>query len=73
MPNLKLRVVPFSGTLKDRLSNEDHRPRPGEVQLFWLGQAGFVIESHHQRWLIDPYLSDSLARKYRGKKYDHVA
>ncbi len=72
MPNLKLRVVPFSGTLKDRLSNEDHRPRPGEVQLFWLGQAGFVIESHHQRWLIDPYLSDSLARKYRGKKYDHV-
>ena len=72
MSNLKLRVVPFSGTLKDRLSNEDHRPRPGEVQLFWLGQAGFVIESHHQRWLIDPYLSDSLARKYRGKKYDHV-
>ena len=72
MPDLKFRVVPFPGTLKDRLSTENHRPRPGEVQLFWLGQAGFVIESHHQRWLIDPYLSDSLARKYRGKKYDHV-
>ncbi len=72
MPDLKFRVVPFPGTLKDRLSTENHRPRPGEVQLFWLGQAGFVIESHHHRWLIDPYLSDSLARKYRGEKYDHV-
>lgn len=72
MPNLKCRVVPFSGTLKDRLLNEDCRPKPGEVQLFWLGQAGFVIESHQHRWLIDPYLSDSLAKKYRGAQFDHV-
>ena len=72
MSNVERRIDTFSGTLRDRLADETHRPPPGAVQLYWLGQAGFVIESHDRRWLIDPYLSDSLARKYRGEKYDHV-
>lgn len=46
-------------------------PRPGEPGLFWLGQAGFWIETGAHRVLIDPYLSDSLARKYAGRKNDH--
>ncbi|GLS38574.1 MBL fold metallo-hydrolase [Mesorhizobium tianshanense] len=41
------------------------------VALYWLGQAGFVIEAHGRRILIDPYLSDSLAQKYRGKPFSH--
>lgn len=42
--------------------------------LYWLGQAGFVIESAPHgsyRLLVDPYLSDSLARKYAGTRYTH--
>lgn len=39
--------------------------------LYWLGQAGFVIEAEGKRLVIDPYLSDSLAEKYRGKLYPH--
>ena len=40
--------------------------------MYWLGQAGFVLEFGDKRILIDPYLSDSLARKYRGTRYGHV-
>ena len=69
---VKIRAIRFAEPLEEHLSNDAHRPPPGAVQLFWLGQAGFVIESHDQRWLIDPYLSDSLARKYRGAQFDHV-
>ena len=72
MSNVERRIDPFYGSLRGRLANETHRPPPGAVQLYWLGQAGFVIESHDRRWLIDAYLSDSLARKYCGEKYDHV-
>ena len=46
-------------------------PLPHDVALYWLGQAGFVIESSGSTLLIDPYLSDSLARKYRGTRYAH--
>lgn len=47
-------------------------PKAGEPGLYWLGQAGFWIETGQHRILIDPYLSDSLAKKYLGKKNDHV-
>lgn len=46
-------------------------PLPGEAGLFWLGQAGFWIETGRHRIIIDPYLSDSLANKYKGKKHSH--
>lgn len=41
------------------------------VGLRWLGQAGFDISWGHHRLLIDPYLSDSLAKKYAGQEFDH--
>lgn len=45
---------------------------PGEVvRILWLGQAGFVIDGAGKRLVIDPYLSDSLAEKYRGTRFDH--
>lgn len=46
-------------------------PKPGEPGLVWLGQAGFWIETGAHRILIDPYLSESLARKYAGHRNDH--
>ncbi|HET7412074.1 MAG TPA: MBL fold metallo-hydrolase [Pararhizobium sp.] len=45
---------------------------PGErLRVLWLGQAGFVIDGAGKRVVIDPYLSDSLAEKYRGTKFEH--
>jgi L-ascorbate metabolism protein UlaG (beta-lactamase superfamily) len=43
---------------------------PG-LRLWWLGQAGFALEAGGQRILIDPYLSNSLAAKYRGTIFPH--
>ena len=39
--------------------------------IHWLGQAGFRIDTGAHRVLIDPYLSDSLARRYAGQRFDH--
>lgn len=62
----------FSVSLRERLADRATAPRDGEVVLYWLGQAGFVIESGKFRMLIDPYLSDSLAEKYTGTKFPHT-
>ena len=45
---------------------------PGELSMSWSGQAGFIIDSADLRVVIDPYLSDSLAEKYRGKEFPHI-
>ena len=63
--------------MKNALRSEpwrDHRnldPAGDEACVWWLGQAGFLIELAGKRLVIDPYLSDSLARKYAGKRFAH--
>lgn len=59
--------APFPEPLAARLGTDP----AGGVRLYWLGQAGFAIVAGRHRVLIDPYLSDSLARKYRGKRFEH--
>lgn len=52
---------------------EDAMQLPGgHFQLWWLGQSGFLIQWKQQRLLFDPYLSDSLTRKYAGTEKPHV-
>lgn len=70
--NLNMRIEPFATSLAARLDTAAALPLPGEVVLYWLGQAGFLIEAGGYRMLIDPYLSDSLARKYRGSTFPHT-
>lgn len=41
------------------------------IRLWWLGQAGFILRFQKTTLLLDPYLSDVLAVKYRGEKYPH--
>ena len=41
------------------------------VELMWLGQAGFAVRGSGSLLLIDPYLSDHLAIKYRGTDQPH--
>lgn len=42
------------------------------LSAWWLGQAGFLLEAGPVRLVVDPYLSDTLAVKYRGKPFPHV-
>lgn len=45
---------------------------PGPA-IWWLGQAGFLLKSKSGKYaVVDPYLSDSLARKYEGRLFPHT-
>jgi L-ascorbate metabolism protein UlaG (beta-lactamase superfamily) len=46
-------------------------PADGTIALAWLGQAGFLIRTATHTILVDPYLSDFLAKKYRGREFPH--
>jgi L-ascorbate metabolism protein UlaG (beta-lactamase superfamily) len=47
------------------------RPDTEHLRLWWLGQSGFLIQWHGHHLLFDPYLSDSLTRKYAGTDKPH--
>ncbi len=40
--------------------------------LWWLGQSGFLLKWGTRTVLFDPYLSDSLTKKYAGTPTPHV-
>jgi L-ascorbate metabolism protein UlaG (beta-lactamase superfamily) len=40
--------------------------------LWWLGQSGFLVQWRGRHLLVDPYLSDSLTRKYAATDRPHV-
>ena len=40
--------------------------------LWWLGQSGFLLQWNRKRVLIDPYLSDSLTKKYADTEKPHT-
>jgi len=48
------------------------RTEPDRLHLWWLGQSGFLVQWQGRRLLLDPYLSDSLTRKYAGTDQPHV-
>jgi L-ascorbate metabolism protein UlaG (beta-lactamase superfamily) len=41
-------------------------------RLWWLGQSGFLLQYRGRHLLFDPYLSDSLTKKYAGTEKPHV-
>jgi L-ascorbate metabolism protein UlaG (beta-lactamase superfamily) len=41
-------------------------------RLWWLGQSGFLLQWRERHILIDPYLSDSLTKKYAATDKPHV-
>ncbi len=41
-------------------------------RLWWLGQSGFLLQWRGRHLLFDPYLSDSLTRKYAETDKPHV-
>ena len=45
---------------------------PDGLHLWWLGQSGFLIQWKNRHLLIDPYLSDSLTKKYANTNKPHV-
>ena len=65
-------IKPF---LKDEAFLADVRKnvsRDGDFHLWWLGQSGFLLHYLGFFVLIDPYLSDSLSKKYEDSDKPHV-
>src|SRR5512142_2563503 len=48
------------------------RKTPDQLHLWWLGQSGYLIQWQGHHLLIDPYLSDSLTKKYAGTNKPHM-
>jgi len=46
--------------------------RDGGFRLWWLGQSGFLLQWQGVHVLLDPYLSDSLTKKYGQTDKPHV-
>jgi L-ascorbate metabolism protein UlaG (beta-lactamase superfamily) len=46
--------------------------RDGNFCLWWLGQSGFLLQWQGVHLLLDPYLSDSLTKKYAQTDKPHV-
>ena len=64
----RLAQNPFSCSLAQRLTS----CTSGETRFYWLGQAGFLLRHAQRSILIDPYLSDSLEKKYRDTALPHT-
>ncbi len=45
---------------------------PDHLDFWWLGQSGFLVCHAGDCLVFDPYLSDSLTRKYHGTDKPHV-
>ena len=51
---------------------ETARNQPDALHIWWFGQSGFLLQYNGRHLLFDPYLSDSLSRKYAGTDKPHV-
>lgn len=51
---------------------EQYHSDENHFHLWWLGQSGFLLQWRGKKILIDPYLSDSLTKKYAGTAKPHV-
>lgn len=51
-----------------RAANQDN----DDFRLWWLGQSGFLVQWKRSHLLLDPYLSDSLTKKYASTDKPHV-
>ncbi|MEM7011861.1 MAG: MBL fold metallo-hydrolase [Verrucomicrobiota bacterium] len=45
---------------------------PDQFHVWWLGQSGFLVKWQDHHLLFDPYLSDSLTKKYAETDKPHV-
>ncbi len=54
------------GTMDSLLNDEKN------FHLWWLGQSGYLLQWKGKRILIDPYLSDSLTKKYLNTDKPHT-
>ncbi|HMG94180.1 MAG TPA: MBL fold metallo-hydrolase [Chryseolinea sp.] len=58
--------------LQSQIQDAKSKAGKGHFDIWWLGQSGFLIQWDGALVLFDPYLSDSLTKKYNGTDKPHV-
>src|SRR5688500_1255328 len=58
--------------LKKQILEAKHQGHKNSFDVWWLGQSGFLLQWDGKCLLFDPYLSDSLTRKYAGTDKPHT-
>ncbi len=58
--------------LQQQINLAKKNSKPDSFDLWWLGQSGFLIQWNGHCVLLDPYLSDSLTKKYATTNKPHV-
>ncbi len=58
--------------LKREIVSARERGGDQSFDVWWLGQSGFLLQWNGQCILFDPYLSDSLTKKYAATNRPHV-
>lgn len=76
LKNLKRNEIPVKLTIID-LTNlasffTSNSIEQNSVEFIWLGQAGFAFRFSGTTFIIDPYLSDYLSKKYQGTLFPHT-
>ncbi len=56
----------FLADVRDAAISQD------DLHIWWLGQSGFLVQWRGTHLLFDPYLSDSLSRKYAATDKPHT-
>lgn len=65
----------ISAVQKDETLLEDisrTADEPEALHTWWLGQSGFLVRMGGELLLFDPYLSNSLTKKYAGTDTEHI-
>jgi L-ascorbate metabolism protein UlaG (beta-lactamase superfamily) len=58
---------------QELLKDIEHSRNSSDIfNLWWLGQSGFLVQWKNHHLLLDPYLSDSLKKKYAQTDKPHV-
>ena len=66
-------MIPAAMSHKALLDDISAANRPDDhFRFWWLGQSGFLIQYQSKHLLLDPYLSDSLTKKYSGSHQPHL-
>jgi len=66
---IQIEVKPIGKDLAEAIAKAGNQ---NELRFWWLGQAGFAFRFQETLILIDPYLSDSLAEKYKNSEFKHI-
>ena len=65
----------ITAVIKDEALLEEVRQFEADKEnfhLWWLGQSGYLLLFNGEKLLLDPYLSDSLTKKYESTDKPHV-